>query len=106
MFVFVDFQHDAANLLTFLQAFAGVIVFLGPAQVGDVNQAVDARFDFDKRAVIGQAGDLGGDHGADRVFLSGDGPRVGFKLLDAQRDFLFFLVDIQDDHFDFAGRPA
>ena len=96
----INFEHNTLDLLTFLQGFAGMIEFLCPAQIADVNKAVDAGFDLDKCAVIGKAADLGGDDRAGRILLCGDRPRVGLGLLEAQRDFLLVLVDIEHDHFD------
>ena len=53
--------------------------------------------------IIGQAGDLGGNNRAGRIFLRSDRPWIGFGLLETQRNFLLFLVDVQHDHFDFVA---
>ena len=76
-------------------------VLARPAQVGDVNHAVDAGLDLDERAEIG--------HAVARAavtivpggyFRAANSHGFGFDLLDAQRDFLLLLVDVQHDDFD------
>src|SRR3989339_428683 len=73
--------------------------FLGPAKVRNVYHSVDAWLDFDKRAEISQAANSSGDDSAGWVFLCGDSPGVGFGLLKAQTDLLFFFVDVEYDPF-------
>ena len=59
---------------------------LGPGEIRDVNQAVHAFLDLEKRAEIGELAHSPLDYRADAVALRHGGPRVGFELLDAQRN--------------------
>ena len=53
-------------VVALLEKFAGVGDLLGPGQIADVQETVDAFFDFDERAVVGEVADLAGDDGAGR----------------------------------------
>ena len=65
-----------------------------------MQEAVDAFLDLDEGAVIGQVADRALDDAAQRVAIGHAVPGVLLGLLDAQRDFLLFLVDAQHDDFD------
>jgi hypothetical protein len=86
--VLVDRQHAAGDLCPF-RAFVGMADLARPGHVGDVQQAVDAFFQFDEGAVVGQVADLAGDtrlpDTARHVV-----PRVLLGLLHAQRQLLAF----------------
>ena len=71
---------------------------LGPGHFGDVDQALDAGLDFDKRAVGHEVDDLAVDLGADRVLLLDVVPGIGQLLLEAEGDALFLPVDVEHDH--------
>ncbi len=78
-----------------------MIDFARPRDVGHVDHAVESLFQFDEGAVTGEIANLALDVSAGRVFLHRLVPRIGFKLADAQRDFLFFTVDAEHDGFHF-----
>src|SRR5215472_2460868 len=59
---------------------------LGPRQIGNVNQPVNALFDFDESAEIGELSYAAFDNGADGVTVSNGGPWIGLELLNAQRN--------------------
>src|SRR5467141_1084129 len=72
----------------------------GPAHLGDVDQALDARLELHKCAVIGDRDHLALHPRADRV-LGGDVlPRVGQQLLQPQADALALPVDVEDFHLE------
>src|SRR5512146_2688957 len=73
---------------------------LGPAHVGDVNQPVDARLDFDERAEAREVADLAGDARADRVLERQHHPRILLRLLHAERDLLLVRVNLEHDGLD------
>ena len=81
-----------------------MIDLAGPAHIGDVDHAVDAFFQFDERAVGGHVADLALDAAADGKFLLDLIPRIGLELAQAERNLLLFLVDAEDDGFDFLAR--
>ena len=74
---------------------------LGPGEFGNVNEAFDAGFQFHKRAVRHEVGDLALDLHVDRILVRDLVPRIGGLLLEAERDTLFLTVDVEHEHFDF-----
>src|SRR6185437_5357614 len=46
----LDSQHDGFDFVALLIEFRWMPHFLGPRQIGDMDQAVNARFNFDKHA--------------------------------------------------------
>ena len=59
LLLLVDLQDDALDRLALLQDLAGMAVLAGPAQVRDVDHAVDARLDLHEGPEIGHAADHG-----------------------------------------------
>ena len=51
----VDAEHDRLDVVALLVELGGVLDLLGPVQVGDVHQAVDALVDADEDAEVGDA---------------------------------------------------
>src|SRR5439155_12270553 len=96
----IDVEHLARDLVALVDDLAGMGHFAHPAHVADMQQAVDALFDLDERAVVGQVAHDAADDGSRRVALSHLVPRIGLDLLHAQRDFLLLFVDIEDLHLD------
>ena len=100
LLVLVDAQDDDLDLVADVDQLAGVVDPLGPAHLGDVDQALDALLELDEGAVAHDVDDLAGDAGADRVLLLDVFPRAGGLLLEAQRDLFAVLVDVQDHDLD------
>ncbi len=73
---------------------------LGPGHFGDVDEAFDALLQLDERAVVGDRKDAAVDLRADGVALDGVEPRVRRELLEAERDALLFLVELEHLHLD------
>ena len=71
-----------------------------PGQIADVNQTVDAVFDPNKNAEIGDVANLSANHCTHRVFLLQQAPWVWLDLLHAQGNALALLVDVQNDGAD------
>jgi hypothetical protein len=55
-------ENDSLHLFALLHDLRGVLDALGPAQVRDVNQAVDAVLDLDEGAKVGQVANPALDH--------------------------------------------
>ena len=68
---------------------------LGPAQIADVDQAVDTIFDLDERAEVGQVSYPAFDRRAHRIFLMQSVPRISCKLPHAQRNPALLRVHVQ-----------
>ena len=96
----VDRQHHDLDRVTLLQHFARVRDALGPRHVGDVHQTVDALLELDERAEVGQVADLALDAHARRVLLVERQPRIRLDLLEAERDLLVGLVDLEHHRLD------
>ena len=74
---------------------------LGPADVGHVDEAVDAVFDTDEHTEFGDVLDDAFEDGAFRILFGHQFPGIGTNLLHAQADALLLAVHTQDDDFDF-----
>jgi hypothetical protein len=59
--VLVDRQDAALDFLALFQDFAWMADLASPRHVGDVQQAIDAFFQFDKRTVVGEVANLAGN---------------------------------------------
>ena len=75
----VHFEHDGFDFVALLEDFGRMIDLAGPGNVGDVDHAVDALFQFDERAVAGEIANLAFDLRADRVFLHRRCPTDWFR---------------------------
>ena len=89
----VEFHADRKDLARMVHA-------LGPGKLADVNKPFDARLQFHESAVRKDVHDLAADLIADRVTLIDRIPRIRALLLEAERNFLFDLVDRDHDHVD------
>ena len=97
----VDLEHFRLDIVALLQHFGRMVDLLRPRQVGDVDHAIDAFFELNKRAVSGEVADLALDAGAGRVLARDDFPRIGIELADAEGNLLVFLADAEHNGFDF-----
>ena len=64
----VDLEHRHVDFLAGRDDLAGMDVLLGPAHLGDVDQALDARLELDEGAIFGDVGDPAAEQAADRIF--------------------------------------
>ena len=64
-------------------------------ELGDVDQALDARLELDERAEVHDLRDLSLDHRPAGVFLGDVLPRAGRELLEAERELARGLVDLE-----------
>ena len=83
----IDVEHHRPDGFALLQHFAGMADLLGPRQIGNMQQAVDAFFDLDERAVVGDVADFALDDRAGRILLGHALPRILLDLLHAQARF-------------------
>ena len=101
LLLLIHIDDNALDDIALLVELVGVRNLLGPADVADMEKAVDARLDFDERAVVGEVANLAFDDGAGRVLLGDEFPRIDFGLLDTEGDLKLLLVDVEHDHIDF-----
>src|SRR6478736_7006139 len=92
----IDLEDHDLDFLRGGDDLARVDVLLRPGHLGDVDQAFDARLQLDERTVIGDVRDAALELRLDRV-AGGDAlPRIGEQLLDAERDAVRLVVDLDD----------
>src|SRR5216683_1962368 len=92
----IDVEHHHLDLLAGRDDLAGVHILFGPAHLGDMDQPLDDRLQFDEGAVVGDVGDAALVLGARRIFELDALPRIGFELLHAERDALGLRVKADD----------
>src|SRR5436853_604224 len=71
---------------------------LGPGNIRDMYQPVNAVLDLDERAEVGQRHDLALNPQAQRITLADRSPRIGNQLLVAEADAL--AVTVEFEHLD------
>ena len=96
-------QNFRGDRLALLENFVRILDALGPADVADVDEAIEAIFDFDERAEFGDVADFAGDDGAERIFFGGEQPWIGQRLLDAERNAAIAGLDVEHDDIDFVA---
>src|SRR6202165_4051267 len=94
----IDFENLHFDFLRGRNDLAGVHVLLGPGHLRDVDQAFDARLQFDERAVVGDVGDAAGEARIERILRLDALPRIVQQLLHAERDAVGLVVDLDDLH--------
>src|SRR5450759_2182506 len=92
----IDFENMHFDFLRGRNDLAGMHVFLGPRHFRDVDQAFDARLQFDERAVVGDVGDAAGEARVERILRLDALPRIVQQLLHAERDAVGLVVDLDD----------
>src|ERR1700761_9632537 len=92
----IDFQDLHFDFLRSRNDLAGMHVLLGPRHFRDVDQAFDARLQFDERAVVGDVGDAAGEARVERILGLDALPRIVQQLLHAERDAVGLVVDLDD----------
>ena len=92
----VDREDDDLNLVADREHVGRARDALRPAELGDVDETLNAGGDLDERAVRGEVDDLARDARADRELLQDRIPRIGRRLLEAQRNALAVAVHVED----------
>src|SRR6185312_2200532 len=95
----IDFEHLHFDFLRRRNDLAGMNVLLGPRHFRNVDQSLDARLQFDERAVVGDVGHAAFETRADREFSFDALPRIVEQLLHAKRDTVRLVIDLDDLHF-------
>src|ERR1700722_1867861 len=93
-------EHYGPHLLTLLQHLGGMLHALGPTQIGDMDQTVDAILDLDEGAEVGEIAHAAFHDGACRITLRQVLPWIFEQLLHAERDAAVVGVDGENDSLD------
>ena len=99
----VDGQDFAFDFLSLFQHLVRMTDLASPGHVGNMQQAVDPLFQFDKGTVIGQVSDTTFDQFVRRVFRFHLVPRVVLGLFHTERHLFARFVDAQHGHIDFVA---
>src|SRR5580700_3632741 len=91
-----DGENDGVDGVAFFQQVAGLADFFHPGHFRYVDEAFDARLDFDEGAEIHEARDGAGDPLADFVFLRDCVPWLRQELLEAERNAAAVGIDFED----------
>src|ERR1041384_7208253 len=91
----IGIQHNRFYILPNRKQFGRVLQALRPGHLGHMHQTLDARLDFDKRAIVGKADYLAADMRALREALRNALPRIRQELLIAERDSLFLAIELE-----------
>ncbi len=93
-------QHNGLNFIARLHQLRRMLQPLRPSHLREVNQALDALLQLDKRAVVGNREHAAMHMRTHRVALAGVQPRVRRQLLEAQGYALLVLVELQHLYLD------
>ncbi len=96
----VDVDDHRLDLVADGDHLRRVLDATGPAHFADVDQTLDAVFELDERAVVGQADHATLDALAHAELLGHATPRVFGDLLEAQADALALFVELEHHHLD------
>ena len=92
----VDRENDDLDLVADGEHVARAGDALRPAELADVDETLDAGGDLDERAVRGEVDDLAHDARSDRELVLDRVPRIGHRLLEAERHALALAVHVED----------
>src|SRR6266446_6316058 len=95
----IHLQHLQLHRLPFLDRVARLLDVRN-SKLRHRHEALDVAAEVDDDALVHEPHDTTAHLGADRVGLADPQPRILLGLFHAERDFLFGLVDFQDDRFD------
>src|SRR6056297_97836 len=101
LFLDVHFRDDGLDDVALLVVLDGILAALVPAEVRQVNHAVDVAFEADEQTEFGDVLDFAFDLGARGMGFREHFPRVAHGLLEAQRHAALGLVDFQNHDLDF-----
>src|SRR5262245_54076645 len=92
----VDPEDHGLDVVALLEELRGVLDLLGPVEIGDVHEAVDPLLELHEQAEVGDALHLAPHPAAHGMVDTHELPRVGFGLLEAERDAAIVGVDVED----------
>ena len=98
---FVDVENHDFDFVAELDNLARVDVLVRPIHFGDVDETFDTGFDFNEGTVIGDVRDLAEEARGLRVAAGDADPRIFAELLEAERNAVLFLVELENLGFDF-----
>ena len=99
--VLVDFEDLHLDGSAHLREFAGVLHFLRPREVGDVDQAVNTFFEFYEHTEVGEVANFGRVLRTNGILHFDVLPGIFLELLEAERHLAIRAVEREDNSFYF-----
>ncbi len=96
----VDVEDHDFDFLTDVHDLGRIDVLVGPIHFRDVHQSLDALFDFNEAAVVGDVRDLAEEPRVGRIAACDVLPRIRAQLLQAEGDALTFAIELENAHVD------
>src|ERR1700752_4918634 len=97
---FINVKYDCLDFVVLLQPFARMIDFACPAEVRNVDHSVDPLFKCNECTVGCHVANLACDTRPDDILMLDRVPWIRLELTNAERDFLLFFVDAEDNRLD------
>ena len=98
---YIDVKYDHFQLLILLDEFARMAVFLGPAQIADVHEAINAFFQLDEQTLVGHVAHDAGMLRARSILCCCIEPWIVLALLEAEGHLVLIAVDAENGCLDF-----
>src|SRR6185437_15241447 len=89
----IDVEHLGLDHVATVVALERILARLAVVEVGEVHHAVDIAVEADEQAELGLVLDLALDDRPDRELLGEGFPRIGERLLEAERDAALVGID-------------
>src|SRR5215468_10762551 len=99
----VDVEHLGLDLIALLVLLDHLLARPLPVEVGEVDHAVDVAVEAEEEPELGLVLDLALEHGAGRILLDEDLPRIAHGLLEPERDAPLDRIDLEDLHVHLLG---
>src|SRR5215467_1167173 len=99
----IDVEHLGLDLIAFLVLLDHLLARPLPVEVGEVDHAVDVAVEAEEEPELGLVLDLALEHGAGRILLDEDLPRIAHGLLEPERDAPLDRIDLEDLHLHLLG---
>src|SRR5271163_2776325 len=99
----VDLEHLGGDVFALLEDLVRILDALRPADVANVDEAIEAIFKLNERAKLGDVAHFSGDHHAHGIFFRGEQPGIRLGLLDAEGNAAVAGFDVQHDYIDFVS---
>src|SRR5262249_40176777 len=97
----VNLENFRGDRFALLENFVGIIDASGPADVANVNESIEAVFDFDECAELQDVADFSGDDRADGIFFRREQPGIRLRLLHPERNAAVARLDVENDDVNF-----
>src|SRR5262245_58908537 len=99
----IDVEHLGPDLVALLVLLDHLLARPLPVEVGEVDHAVNVAVEAEEEPELGLVLDLALEHGAGRILLDEDLPRIAHGLLEPERDAPLDRIDLENLHLHLLG---